>query len=282
MSSFEEVDVTTLFTTGKNDPRKIGKSAIAPMPVEKYSSEYNMNHRSRGKAIIFNHEYFNLEFLKPRHGTNLDRDRLIRSMKTLGFEVTAHNNFTTREVMETLESLSKEDHSDCDCICITVMSHGSMSFVFSKDSLYSYDSLWRNFTAENCPTLAGKPKIFLIQACKGSAFDDGFSIPYSSTETDACCSSYKIPGFADFLVAHSTIPGFVSWRDRDEGSWFIQSVCKELDDYGKQYDLLKLLTFVNQRVAICFETDTNLRQKQMPCISSMLTRLVKFSDKRIQ
>lgn len=264
MEREDQVDITTLFDVGKQDRNKGAEGPIfAHMSVEKFAYEYNMDHPFRGKALIFNHEFFDLDFLEARGGTNVDRDSLTRCLKGLNFEVQDYNNFTTREIMKTLEDVANEDHTNCDCICITVMSHGSMSFIFSKDTLYQYDSLWRNFTPDKCPTLAGKPKIFFIQACKGRSCDDGYTLPGTCrTETDACGgSSYKIPMYADFIVAHSTIPGFVSWRDKEEGSWFIQALCQELEKFGKQYDLLKLLTFVNQRVAISYETDCDYRQK---------------------
>ena len=30
----------------------------------------------------------------------------------------------------------------------------------------------------------------------------------------------------DMVIAFSTIPGYVSNRDKEKGTWFIQSVCK--------------------------------------------------------
>lgn len=38
------------------------------------SMAYNMNHKKRGKALIFNQEKF--QYLKERRGTNKDRDNL--------------------------------------------------------------------------------------------------------------------------------------------------------------------------------------------------------------
>jgi len=65
----------------------------------------------------------------------------------------------------------------------------------------------------------------------------------------------------------------------------MQSLCEAFNKYGYQLDLLTLLTFVNRQVAIDFESNvpTNLcmhQQKQIPCITSMLTRLVKFEPKQ--
>lgn len=64
----------------------------------------------------------------------------------------------------------------------------------------------------------------------------------------------------------------------------MQSLCQELNENGKRYDLLTLLTFVCQRVAYDFEsntpdTPTMHQQKQIPCITTMLTRLLTFRDK---
>lgn len=78
--------------------------------------------------------------------------------------------------------------------------------------------------------------------------------------------------------------GFYSWRNTTKGSWFMQSLCAELDENGKKYDLLTLLTFVSQRVAFDFEsntpdTPTMHQQKQIPCTTTMLTRILRFNDK---
>jgi len=57
----------------------------------------------------------------------------------------------------------KEDHSDSDCLMIVVLSHGEKHKIYCADSDYKPEMLWDSFTADVCPTLAGKPKIFLIQ-----------------------------------------------------------------------------------------------------------------------
>lgn len=64
----------------------------------------------------------------------------------------------------------------------------------------------------------------------------------------------------------------------------MQSLCSELKKNGKKYDLLTLLTFVIQHVAIDFESNTPdnpimHKQKQIPCVTTMLTRLLRFNDK---
>lgn len=51
------------------------------------------------------------------------------------------------------------DHTDYDCLLITILSHGENGFLYSKDTHYKLDSITQYFTADRCPSLAGKPKV---------------------------------------------------------------------------------------------------------------------------
>lgn len=268
---------------GTNGP--VRNRVIARMPVERYASEYNMKHSKRGVAVIFNHEHFEVANLKSRAGTNVDCENLEHSLKQLHFDVLVCRDYKFHDIHNKVRQVAAMDHSDNDCLIISILSHGELGFIYAKDTQYKLDSIWNYFTADNCPTLAGKPKLFFIQACQGDRLDAGVTL--SKTETDGESSSsisYKIPSHADFLIAYSTIPGFYSWRNTTKGSWFIQSLCQELNLHGKSYDILRLLTFVCQRVALDFESNTPdnytmHQQKQIPCVTTMLTRILTFLDK---
>ena len=43
-----------------------------------------------------------------------------------------------------------------------------------------------------------------------------------------------IPNEADFLLGYATIPGFVSYRSRSMGSWYITKLCEMLDKYASK------------------------------------------------
>ncbi|CAD7094203.1 unnamed protein product [Hermetia illucens] len=276
-------DVGDAFGTSRSSNRVL---PVARMSTERYASEYNMRHSNRGIALIFNHERFDIPTLKDRTGTNVDCENLYNSFKRLHFDVIVCKDFKLREIQQQIIEVARMDHSDNDCLLITILSHGELGYIYAKDVQYKLDSLWQHFTANHCPTLAGKPKLFFIQACQGDQLDGGVLLSKHTTETDGESSmSYKIPIHADFLIAYSTIPGFYSWRNTTKGSWFIQSFCHELDRNGTKYDILKLLTFVCQRVALDFESNTPdcqmmHQQKQIPCITTMLTRLLVFTEKK--
>ena len=132
------------------------------MPTSKDDERYKMNHKRRGKAIIFNHFSFPRLNL-TRVGTNKDRDRLKTILNKLDFEVEVHNDLRWKEIEEILERTRKEDHSDADCIFVAVMTHGHLGKLCASDKAYDRNLIWSGFTADKCPTLVGKPKLFIIQ-----------------------------------------------------------------------------------------------------------------------
>ncbi|XP_025163216.1 caspase-1 isoform X2 [Harpegnathos saltator] len=180
------------------------------MSVAKDADRYNMDHKNRGKCVIFNHEEFEMTGFDKREGSTIDAMKLQKSFGNLGFDVKVYDNLTYKEVFDVLEELgSKTDHTDNDCICIIVLTHGLQNDLISaKDAAYKTDKLWKPFTADNCPTLAGKPKLFFIQACRGEEIDNGVVLsPRSSVSSTDSVSSYKIPTHADILIAHSSAQG---------------------------------------------------------------------------
>ncbi|KAH0945165.1 hypothetical protein HN011_004201 [Eciton burchellii] len=261
-------------------------TTTALMPVLKDAECYNMNHKNRGKCVIFNHEEFETGFDK-REGSTTDALRLEKSFGKLGFDVEVHNDFTHVEVMSEIDKLSHFDHKDNDCLCIIVLTHGLHNdFICAKDAAFKSDKIWKSFTAEKCKSLAGKPKLFFFQACRGDELDGGVLLcPRSliTSETDSV-ASYKIPTHADFLIAHSSVQGFYTWRNPVEGTWYIQCLCDILDEYGTKLDLMTLLTMTARKVATDY-TSNNIDdpimhdKKQVPSVTTMLIRSVYFPPK---
>jgi len=279
----EDAPDARFFSLGTSS-KSAARPSMPTMPTHKDAEHYNMGHRRRGKAFIFNHMNFDPKLsLKARSGTHNDRDNLKVVLRQLDFEVEVYNDLPVREIERILEQAAMDDHSDDDCILVTVLSHGELGILYASDHPYKPDHLWQYFTADKCPTLAGKPKMFFIQACQGDRLDQGVKL-VARTEADAGPVSYKIPAHADFLIAYSTIPGFYSWRNTTAGSWFIQALCYVLQREAFSRDLLSILTRVCRRVAFDFQSNVPgdyimHEKKQIPCITSMLTRDVIFHRK---
>lgn len=249
-----------------------------------YASEYNMMHKNRGQAIIFNHMNFENPKIHPeRLGSDLDARKLKKSLENLNFTVTIYKDRSVDEIKAIIDETSKSvDHSDNDCILIAAMSHGDHGSIYAKDKAYAIETLWSPFTPDKCPSLAGKPKVFILQACQGVKRDEGFQMRRSQTDGPST-KYYKIPKYADFFIAHSTMTGYVSYRHSTTGAWFIQALCMELDENGKRFDIDRLLRNVRQKVALDSETKstdpTMDGNKQIPTSTSTLTRMLTFTEK---
>lgn len=62
---------------------------------------YDMCHKKRGLALIFNHEHFNRQ--RRRRGTHIDRDRLRDTFKSLDFKVKIYEDKTKAEILTILQ-----------------------------------------------------------------------------------------------------------------------------------------------------------------------------------
>lgn len=253
---------------------------VAKMVTTRYAPEYDMKHLYRGQALLFGHENFSDTKLEKRTETNKDMENLKRSLLALDFDVITYLDLPFNEIKRAIKRAARWDHNDHDCILVSIITHGVKDLVYAADKPYKLDTIWDAFTGDCCSTLAGKPKIFIVQASQGTSKDADYQMKNTRhIETDSeSTSNYRIPIYADFLVAYCGMPGFKSWSNSVEGSWFIQSLCQELDVNGKKYDMLQLLTFVSQRVALNFESYEE-SYKEMPYTMSTMTRILRFNDK---
>lgn len=287
----DEPDVLGRIFSKLNCYSSNGKKQKIIVP-RKENPDYDMNHARRGLAVIFNHEYFSPplnERFKQRKGTEFDCECLTNTLKMLEFEVDVCPDLIFDKLDQKIENLSRMDFTDCDCLFIAVLTHGEPNnLLAAKDKMYVTSILFDRFTADNCPSLAGKPKIFVIQACQGGMVDPGVDVEADSGSNgggDLIHQTYRIPIQADFLIAYSTVPGYVSWRQENTGSWFIQALCEELrNSWIDGSDLTVTLMNVNRRVAFNFQSNTPSKpklhkMKQIPHYVSMLTRFVKFAPK---
>lgn len=251
------------------------------------SLDYNMNHPNRGYCLIFDIETFHPSRKLPRRfGSELDSTGLHNLFRSMSFEVMDFKNLTAREIRDQLVHYAKKvDHTNNDCFAVCILSHGEHGQIWGSDTKFPVEMLFNYFLGEHCPSLVGKPKLFFIQACQGERLDHGVSV-IGNDSIDSTTAYFKIPSHADFLIAYSTLPGFYSWRNTQDGSWFMQALIRVLNDFHHELDLLSMLTIVNHRVAYYKTSNASsadfTNKKQVPCITSMLTRRVFLRPKRIQ
>ncbi|KAM9576220.1 caspase-3 isoform 1-T1 [Trichechus inunguis] len=243
-------------------------------------SSYKMDYPEMGLCIIINNKNFHPSTaMASRSGTDVDAANLRETFRNLKYEVRNKNDLTREEILELMRNVSEEDHSKRSSFICVLLSHGDEGVIFGTNGPVDLKKLTVFFRGDNCRSLTGKPKLFIIQACRGTDLDCGIETD-SGFDEDMTCQ--KIPVEADFLYAYSTAPGYYSWRNSKDGSWFIQSLCAMLKQYAHKLELMRILTRVNRKVATEFESyspdSTFHAKKQIPCIVSMLTKELYFNQ----
>ncbi|KAK3507634.1 hypothetical protein QTP70_031681 [Hemibagrus guttatus] len=262
------------------DARGVEAGGGEPMQVDARSHahtyKYSLNYPSIGHCIIINNKNFHQRTgMNQRNGTDVDAGNAMKTFGKLGYKVKVFNDQTVDQIKQLLTAVAKDDHSNCASFVCVLLSHGDEGVFFGTDGALELKALTSLFRGDRCRSLAGKPKLFFIQACRGTDLDPGIEVDSGTDD------SMKIPVEADFLYAYSTAPGYYSWRNTMTGSWFMQSLCEMLSRYGRELELIHVLTRVNHKVALDFESASNMpgfhAKKQIPCIVSMLTKEMYFT-----
>ncbi|XP_029648145.1 caspase-3 [Octopus sinensis] len=210
--------------------------------------KYEMTHKKRGVAYIFNNETFEDSSLKTRLGSSKDSDDFKNALIKLGFEeddIHLYTDATTEEMLEALELFGKENSDiDIDCFICAILSHGGQDdIIYGYEGPIELEKLLSCLRPDRCAPLTGIPKLFFIQACRGTTPDIGVE-KKDADYIDHDERSPKIPVMADMLVVYSSVNKYPSFRDEGEGSWFMQVLSKILTEYGTQCEIMKLLTAV--------------------------------------
>ncbi|XP_049620471.1 caspase-7 [Suncus etruscus] len=260
------------------------KKNVAQAPVkasQESSFRYDMNFAKLGKCIIINNKHFDrCTGMDTRDGTDVDAMALVKCFGNLGFEMVVKNDYSCEKMVDLLRKVSEEDHRNSACFACILLSHGEENVIYGTDGKIPIKELTSYFRGDRCRTLLGKPKLFFIQACRGTELDDGVMPDSGAFDDEGPTVRSKIPVEADFLSVYSTVPGYYSWRSPGHGSWFVQALCSVLQEYGKSLEIMQILTRVNSRVAQNFESKNNNpdfnEKKQVPSIVSSLTKELYF------
>ena len=81
-------------------------------------------------------------------------------------KVTVRRNLEYQDMMRTINGFSKSDDHMC---VVIILSHGNDGGLINAadGKSVSTEYVLRRFNNDACPALKGKPKFFILQACRG-------------------------------------------------------------------------------------------------------------------
>ncbi|XP_051748097.1 caspase b-like [Ctenopharyngodon idella] len=221
--------------------------------------------RKRLALLITNIQFSNEE--DNRYGAEKDEANMEWLLTALGYRVEKYRNLSGWQIDAAVRNFAASPgHRDSDSTFVVLMSHGDI--IQNKDAIlgvnyhrqrnpkdyFFVDDIFTHLNSVNCPALIDKPKVILIQACRGGNLG-GVEI-----QSDAIVHIEK-----DFVCFKSCLPDIVAYRNILEGSYFICYILEVFCKLAHIDDIMELF----RRVTSCMATDPRFRQsesKLMPCI----------------
>ncbi|XP_049293389.1 caspase-3-like [Anopheles funestus] len=229
-------DASVVRSPSNTQHKEISRPAILPAktttyPPARHGNVYDLS--KKAYVLVFHH----YKFEKSQHnrdGSLKDMEKIKKILQNYRCDsLDINENYTLRKVQKKMEEISNQDFTKYSCLIVFIMSHGGVN-----DTIMAHDGYMYSFhtdIVEHCTsnrTLNDKPKIFVLQACRGDA----------KIVTDATRSmSHKI----DIVAFQSSYHGAVSYRHTDEGSFFMQAFLRLLDENNQQ-SIININTLLNR------------------------------------
>lgn len=229
--------------------------------------------RTRLALIICNREF---DHLQPRQGAELDITGMEELLVGLGYCVIVEKNLTAKEMESVLVAFAaRPEHRTSDSTFLVFMSHGLLDRLCGtlhsdeNPDVLHYDTIFRIFNNRNCLSLKDKPKVIIVQACRGenrgelwvsdspAPLMDSSSQSAETLEDDAVSKAHVEK---DFIAFCSSTPHNISWRDPSRGSLFIVQLIRCFQQYSCRLHLEEVF----RKVQLSFEKPDV--RAQMPTI----------------
>uniref|UniRef100_A0A8C1CV67 Caspase 23, apoptosis-related cysteine peptidase n=1 Tax=Cyprinus carpio carpio TaxID=630221 RepID=A0A8C1CV67_CYPCA len=225
-----------------------------------YPIKDKSNDRKRLALLINNVEFKNLE---DRTGADKDELSMEVLLKGLGYTVITLRDLSAQGMLSAMRDFAqREEHTESDSCFVVLMSHGDasgISGVFDsfdsedEEDIFPTDEIFNCLNTPNCAGLRDKPKIILIQACRGDK-EGSVDVPDAVPRRNRGKEHRE----KDFCCLRSCTPDTVSYRNQESGSHFIQDIVEIFNQHAHQDHIEKLFRKVLKKFKI-------MHPDQMPC-----------------
>ncbi|XP_030773815.1 caspase-4 isoform X2 [Rhinopithecus roxellana] len=181
------------------------------------------NDRTRLALIICNTEF---DHLPPRNGADFDITGMKELLEGLDYSVDVEENLTARDMESALRAFAaRPEHKSSDSTFLVLMSHGILEGICGtahdekNPDVLLYDTVFQIFNNRNCLSLKDKPKVIIVQACRGAnrgelwVRDSPASLEVASSQSPENLEEdavYKTHVEKDFIAFCSSTPRMTS------------------------------------------------------------------------
>ncbi|XP_012604217.2 caspase-1 [Microcebus murinus] len=249
--------------------------------AEIYPIMEKWRNRTRLALIICNTEFDNLP---RRSGAHVDIRDMKKLLEDLGYSVDVKENLTASEMTTELRAFAaRPEHRTSDSTFLVFMSHGIQKGICGKryseqdPDVLGINEIFRMLNTCNCPNLTDKPKVIIIQACRGENYGVVWlkdSVGSSGNLTLQTSEDFEDDAIRkahiekDFIAFCSSTPDNVSWRHPTRGSLFIMKLIENFQEHAWYCHLAEIF----RKVQFAFDQPDG--RAQMPTTErTTLTRL---------
>ncbi|XP_056619531.1 caspase a-like [Triplophysa dalaica] len=201
---------------------------------EKGEEVYKQLDKSKRKrlALVITNKNFKKTSLN-RKGAEKDEESMECLLRQLDYDVVKHNDLSANQMDEAIKNFAQRDeHKNSDSTFVVLMSHGTLGAISGinydeKDKdVFLIEKIYKHLNSANCPALIDKPKVILIQACRGEEngrvwVSDGVPQEPMGIEADDFVHKEK-----DFISLLSCTPDTKSYRHIEFGTFYVRSILK--------------------------------------------------------
>ena len=222
---------------------------------------YKLDKERRGIGLIIVNTFRGTKHI--REGAESEMENLKTLFTNMGLEVDPHCYFdqTKDKMLRILRNTAKMERLKTDSmIAIAVSSHGNEHGINGNDNrpLEIYE-IRKIFNGDNCSSLAMKPKLFVLNSCRGDKVEVVESL---QCDGPSSLPEPKPTTWSDFFTIHSCQFGIKCWRDPTTGSIFIQKLLEVYNEYW--YYPFELIMPILNRVIINESDSRAEKSKESP------------------
>ncbi|KAM4736461.1 caspase a [Anableps anableps] len=239
--------------------------------IDKVYPVTETSYNSRVALLITNIKFSDMTM--NRSGAEKDEENMEKLLSSLGYEVVKYQNLTGKGIDGALKKFTEHPKLEqTDSVFVVIMSHGKREKIlgveWKKDNPdeFPVDNIFKHLGSQSCPELIDKPKVIIIQACRGGQIGSVLVSDSPNTVSQhenlvADDIKYVHPE-KDFIALLPCTPDTVAFRNPDNGSVLIQHIVEVFHPESYQKHILELFTEIMSHVA----KSRNRKELQMAII----------------
>ena len=193
---------------------------------------------ANGLAIIIANENSSDPNHQSLRGAKRDLEKMKETFEVLRFATLPILNASKEQILASVQAAAKYEEypPSYKRIAFVFSGHGDENIIYAHDGAVDTNQVYEPLQPKNAPHLADIPKLFFVDACRGTIDDKGI-VARGKTVLPTK------PSYGNYILAYSTMPSMQAYETEEDGGLWMNIVSNQLRTSHKS--VLDALTDVN-------------------------------------